>query len=835
MESWLAAVKNCYAVKEGTFSDELSFGFYGFETKGAIPVSFGKDQAVYSWKTDGVDYLFGAGRGEKASVEELQDKLESVFDNLLGADGDAILYAARYLAIDDMHGLEVCGETPLNGKDTVFYGLYLADDKEGFFFTGFGSAEAEIVFDELTGAARHFYRKHEPATIYKGKSDDAFFVTLRALSCELLPDKQIEWDIFNATFLIADGSFETRPAIIVLNKGKAIAYNQDDIYDGKDFGEVAASFLSNFPSLYDISGFTITNFKDGRYGLTYYPLGEDDFSGKEEEAYECGDNCDHEHNKRLKYDTNYLLSPAKNDEDAIVKHAEDIKNGFKDMDDVIERLSARMTETFPGDWECGMGLITSFDETPVLLSFHTSCGPFIKTDTVSFTGNQTDKMLDEINRVSKGYDLPGSIKLEFKLNDEDITSDLLFMLGEVLEDHYPGWNAFAFSFTKGEDGKVDLKSVKDEAFNFDVFIDAAGDFYEEDIYMLPIADYFEEEFNNNDLCVSYVTFKIALGEDGLFVVEPATAGTDKGVIRVESFNRYLPKIYSIAEDIFEDYEDCNTISVTIFPERKFGFYLEYTETPDITTRRNLSTVLRDKGLAKYEKAIQILIRDDFTALVYEVEVETSLLSGSSKLGGSADLPVNFPYPVTEEGIPFEFVAQINLEEIAPFDKGGILPWKGLLSFFFDRKSERCKVLYFQGESLELRNLPEISGFEDTEEYLPARLRFIPSISLPILGKDISENFFEEPLDREKYCDISDLDGKVKMFGYADYSGEEDFEKNRGEGLKLLLQVPSVPECDMIWGKFAATLYFWINEEDLKLLRFDKCFCVLGEGLPDVSI
>lgn len=791
MESWIAAVRNCYVFEYGALPDKLSFDFYGFAEKSAKLLFAGKDCAAYSWKSGADDYLFAAGRGEKASIDELQDKLENVFDKLLGVDGDAILYAARYLAIDDMQGLEVCGETPLDGIDTVFYGLYLSDDKEGFYFTGFGNAEAEFVFDELTGAARHFYRKPEPATIYKGKSEEPFFASLRALACELLPDKQIDWNIFNATFLVDGGSFETRPAIIILNEGKAITYKQDDIYNGKDFGEIAASFLSNLPSLYDISGFTVTNFKDGRYGLTYYPLNEDDsFPYNEEADHKCGDNCEHEHN--------HSHDAAKDPFEALVCGRDD----FKDLDSMIDELSVYMIEVYPGDWKCGMGLVTAFDEGPALLSFHTCCGPYIKTELKTNGGSQDAEKLDK--------------------------------LGEILENHYPGWNAFAFSFIRGEDGKADLKSLRDEAFNFDVFIDAEDSVYEDDEYMLPIADYFKEEFHNEDFCVSYVTFKIALGEDGLFVVEPATAGTDKGVIRVESFNKYLPKIYSIAEDIFEDYEDCNTISVTIFPERKFGFYLEYTLSQDMINRRNFPTVLREKGLSKYENALLLLARDEFTAIIYEVEVETSLLQGVSKIGGSADLPVDFTYPMTEDEKLFEFIAQINLEEIAPFDKAGLLPGVGLLSFFFDRNSGNCKVFYFKGENLEMRSIPEDGGVEDIDEYLPARLRFIPAVSLPITGRDIAEDFFENMDDQEKYLGISECFGKVKMFGYPDGESVANPGKDTNEQFKLLLQVPSVPECDMEWGKVAGTLYFWIKEDDLKLLRFDKCFCVLGEGKEDMS-
>ncbi len=65
-----------------------------------------------------------------------------------------------------------------------------------------------------------------------------------------------------------------------------------------------------------------------------------------------------------------------------------------------------------------------------------------------------------------------------------------------------------------------------------------------------------------------------------------------------------------------------------------------------------------------------------------------ILFCGSKWWGDPDMPENMQYPtmeVTEDGetydYPLTFVCQINCEDIAPFDKEGVLPHEGMLYFF----------------------------------------------------------------------------------------------------------------------------------------------------------
>lgn len=65
--------------------------------------------------------------------------------------------------------------------------------------------------------------------------------------------------------------------------------------------------------------------------------------------------------------------------------------------------------------------------------------------------------------------------------------------------------------------------------------------------------------------------------------------------------------------------------------------------------------------------------------------ERKVPCGSSRFLGNPDLPEDVPYPmyIDSDGdeYPYSFVCQINLEEIAPYDKENLLPHKGLLLFF----------------------------------------------------------------------------------------------------------------------------------------------------------
>ena len=76
------------------------------------------------------------------------------------------------------------------------------------------------------------------------------------------------------------------------------------------------------------------------------------------------------------------------------------------------------------------------------------------------------------------------------------------------------------------------------------------------------------------------------------------------------------------------------------------------------------------------------------AIGITLEKSEKVLFCASKWWGDPDMPENMEYPaveVEEDGerydYPLTFVCQINCEELAKFDKEGLLPHEGMLYFF----------------------------------------------------------------------------------------------------------------------------------------------------------
>jgi uncharacterized protein YwqG len=98
--------------------------------------------------------------------------------------------------------------------------------------------------------------------------------------------------------------------------------------------------------------------------------------------------------------------------------------------------------------------------------------------------------------------------------------------------------------------------------------------------------------------------------------------------------------------------------------------------------------------------------------------EDQFVIGTSKFGGSPDLPATLAWP-TWHGKPQGFIAQLNLAEIAPYAPPGILSERGILYFFYDlwdqpagydpKHSGAGQVIYFDGDLAQLRRcrLPRI--------------------------------------------------------------------------------------------------------------------------------
>jgi uncharacterized protein YwqG len=97
--------------------------------------------------------------------------------------------------------------------------------------------------------------------------------------------------------------------------------------------------------------------------------------------------------------------------------------------------------------------------------------------------------------------------------------------------------------------------------------------------------------------------------------------------------------------------------------------------------------------------------------------ENDLRVGSSKLGGSPDLPIGIPWP-TWHGRPLDFLLQLDLTEIPRNLAEDLLPERGWIYFFYDIERNTWgydvshrgswRVVFFDGDRKTLA--PKKTGF-----------------------------------------------------------------------------------------------------------------------------
>src|SRR5579862_7184688 len=89
--------------------------------------------------------------------------------------------------------------------------------------------------------------------------------------------------------------------------------------------------------------------------------------------------------------------------------------------------------------------------------------------------------------------------------------------------------------------------------------------------------------------------------------------------------------------------------------------------------------LEASGLAQYSPILVPLLKPGIGIFTHSVD-EITIPVGASKFGGSPDLPRSVNWPELY-GYPLDFIAQINLTEVASYDIEHQLPSSGILFFF----------------------------------------------------------------------------------------------------------------------------------------------------------
>ena len=98
--------------------------------------------------------------------------------------------------------------------------------------------------------------------------------------------------------------------------------------------------------------------------------------------------------------------------------------------------------------------------------------------------------------------------------------------------------------------------------------------------------------------------------------------------------------------------------------------------------------------AEKNRICELIKQNEKTEIVINYTPKSGAAKRASKIGGKPDVPKDFKWPVYEgkdfEDIrkerPLSFIIQINLKDVAPYDKEELLPKQGILSFFYEMRS-----------------------------------------------------------------------------------------------------------------------------------------------------
>lgn len=266
-------------------------------------------------------------------------------------------------------------------------------------------------------------------------------------------------------------------------------------------------------------------------------------------------------------------------------------------------------------------------------------------------------------------------------------------------------------------------------------------------------------------------------------------------------------------------------------------------------------LLRQTGFARHADALAELMRPAVLLIPTRVP-EAGMPLGASRIGGPADLPPGMDWPRREEG-PLALIAQLRLSEIAPLDSEGLLPPRGSLLFFYDAVEQPWgmgpadatgwRVLFTEEDRLVRTQAPDDLDEAGRFPLCAVEARTVATFpswetlgefELLELGGDADVEYYIEWLGSITGGETAErtwllgwpeeIQGDVHLEAESARTGQEWAAPglhDAARDLRLLLQVDSMGEAEMMWGD-AGMLYFMIGAEDLAARRFERTWMTL---------
>jgi uncharacterized protein YwqG len=297
-------------------------------------------------------------------------------------------------------------------------------------------------------------------------------------------------------------------------------------------------------------------------------------------------------------------------------------------------------------------------------------------------------------------------------------------------------------------------------------------------------------------------------------------------------------------------------------------------------RRRLTEAGVEQTLAA---ALAELVRPSIALLPGAAAADSALLVGSTRLGGSPDLPAGMPWPVRrpyrlvvprgnrtpmQRKRPLAFLAQIAMSDataVGGTDLG--LPKWGLLSFFYDAESQPWgfdpgdavgfRLMWFDDRGLQRREPPEALEQRFNPVPLAAQARECTPPVETFVVSQILTSAADAKSTRRQLVDLFAGEGR-EDFLHAGHAlggwpcpiqgemetecqlvangvfcgGPEGFSSERAARLRpgaadwrLILQLDTDERAGWMWGD-GGKIYVWMREQDVRARRFDRCWTIL---------
>lgn len=539
MQRWLDIITKGFPFfkDKQTGNENVSFSILESIDDDTLKIEKTSDKGIcFSWRDNENSFLAAVTEDDASQVDEIQDRLEVIFDRLF-ENTSSELYAARNVIIDDMYGLEVLGGNHISDSVyDVFYGLYLAGQEKSYVIIGFGNDEVENVFEKLTGLSRLFSRKPFPALINKGKSDDKEIACVRSLSQTLQPDYEMDWQILNCTFYVKDGKIDNNheASYLMLTKDGMVEMEFDELYkDSKDIEGSIKALLQCIP-VYDISGFTITLFKDGRYGVTYYPYEDED--DEEHHDHSHDESCTHEHYYDDE-DNDYFPTKGSEKEYAL---------------SYMNNLHGKILSPIPA-WDKGMVLIQNTENFTMVYPYYSKDEkPYIEINIVE---NLSDDISEESYMEELGTEYGKYYPAMYDFFGERVDEENLFTV--------------LFSFNNNGKNEVDEKSLLYKEFSF-IYFTSVEELDESStaVSLINIADEMESIFIEKPYC--FLSIEAEYKNSQALVKNVCGYLSDFKEYTIEN-NKISNTVVENINNLFKENIISNgLLSLIIFPNGKIG-------------------------------------------------------------------------------------------------------------------------------------------------------------------------------------------------------------------------------------------------------------------------